>query len=62
MSVTLIVLFLLVGIIVGIISGMVGIGGGLLLVPIFVLFFGFSYHLAAGTTLEIGRASCRERG
>lgn len=53
MSLTMIIVFLIVGLIVGIISGMVGIGGGLLLVPVFVLFFGFSYHLAAGTTLAL---------
>ncbi len=53
MSITLIVIFLLVGVFVGVVSGMVGIGGGLLFLPIFVMFFGFSYHLAAGTTLAL---------
>ena len=35
----------------GVAAGMVGIGGGVLLVPFFALFFGFSQHRAQGTTL-----------
>jgi uncharacterized protein len=35
----------------GIAAGMVGIGGGVLLVPLLGLWFGFSQHLAQGTSL-----------
>lgn len=35
----------------GIASGMFGIGGGVLLVPLLVLLFGFSQHRAQGTSL-----------
>lgn len=35
----------------GVAAGMVGIGGGVLLVPLLGLFFGFSQHLAQGTSL-----------
>jgi uncharacterized membrane protein YfcA len=35
----------------GVAAGMVGIGGGVLLVPILGLFFGFSQHRAQGTSL-----------
>lgn len=35
----------------GIASGLFGIGGGVLLVPLLVLFFGFSQHRAQGTSL-----------
>ena len=35
---------------VGILSGMVGVGGGIVLVPILVIFFGFSQHMAQGTS------------
>ena len=43
--------FLLVGLTVGGISGLCGIGGGVLLVPILVWLFGFDQPKAAGTTL-----------
>ncbi len=42
---------LLLGVFIGIISGLVGIGGGALLVPILVLFYGMSQHKAQGTSL-----------
>lgn len=42
---------LLLGVFIGIISGLVGIGGGALLVPILVLFYGMTQHKAQGTSL-----------
>jgi uncharacterized membrane protein YfcA len=39
------------GFLVGLVSGTMGIGGGILLVPLMVLGFGFSQHLAQGTSL-----------
>ncbi len=42
--------FVVTGLLIGVLSGMVGIGGGIVLVPILVLFFGFSQHLAQGTS------------
>lgn len=42
---------LLVAAICGVASGMFGIGGGVLLVPLLVLLFGFSQHRAQGTSL-----------
>ena len=42
---------LLLGVVIGIISGMVGIGGGALLVPALVLLYGMSQHKAQGTSL-----------
>ena len=41
----------LVACICGITSGMFGIGGGVLLVPLLALLFGFSQHRAQGTSL-----------
>jgi hypothetical protein len=43
--------FLLLGGISGILSGFLGIGGGTLIIPVLIYFFGFSQHLAQGTTL-----------
>lgn len=46
-----IIRFLLVGISVGICSGVFGIGGGIILIPLLILFFGFSQHAANGISL-----------
>ena len=51
MSTTSLIFLLLVGLYAGFLSGMVGIGGGILIVPVLVYFFGFSQHKAQGTTL-----------
>ena len=40
-----------VGIVVGVVSGVVGIGGGILFVPALVWFFGMSQFRAQGTSL-----------
>lgn len=47
------VYFLLLGLTAGIISGLIGIGGGSIIVPALVFLFGFSQHLAQGTTLAL---------
>jgi uncharacterized membrane protein YfcA len=48
-----IVLSIVLGLAAGVLSGLLGIGGGILIVPAFVLIFGFSQHLAQGTTLAL---------
>jgi len=45
--------FIILGLIVGIISGVIGIGGGIFIVPSLVYFFNFSQHQAQGTTLAL---------
>ena len=44
-------LALLTGLLIGAVAGMVGIGGGVLLVPCLVYFFHMSQHKAQGTSL-----------
>jgi uncharacterized membrane protein YfcA len=46
-------LYLLLGLIAGTLSGLIGIGGGTIIVPALVFLFGFSQHLAQGTTLAL---------
>jgi uncharacterized membrane protein YfcA len=42
---------LVLGLVAGVIGGMFGIGGGLIMVPALVLFFGFDVKTATGTSL-----------
>jgi len=44
-------MILLVGLIVGVISGIVGIGGGILFVPALIWLLGMDQHKAQGTSL-----------
>jgi uncharacterized membrane protein YfcA len=44
-------LILLIGLVVGMVSGVVGIGGGILFVPALVWLFGMDQHKAQGTSL-----------
>jgi len=48
-----IALSLLVGLLGGVISGMLGIGGGIVMVPALAFLFGLGQHQAQGTTLAL---------
>lgn len=50
---TNILLYLLLGLIAGILSGLIGIGGGIIIIPALVFLFGLSQHMAQGTTLAL---------
>jgi len=45
--------FVLAGIFAGIMSGVAGVGGGFVVVPMLVFFFGFTIQAAQGTTLAL---------
>ena len=51
MTPTIIFILLAVGLLAGFLSGMVGIGGGIIIVPVLVYFLGYTQHQAQGTTL-----------
>ncbi|MDB5209848.1 MAG: permease [Sediminibacterium sp.] len=53
MSLSVIILLILIGIAAGFLSGLVGIGGGVIIVPALVILLGFSQKLAQGTSLGI---------
>ena len=44
---------LVVGVAAGFLAGLLGIGGGILMVPAMVLLFGFDQHVAQGTSLLV---------
>ena len=44
-------LFVFLGCAAGVLSGLIGIGGGVILIPSLIFLLGFSQHLAEGTTL-----------
>jgi len=53
MSPVFIIGLILLGLFAGFISGVVGIGGGVIIVPLLVMLFGFTEHSAQGTTLAL---------
>lgn len=53
MNAEMIILILVIGLAAGILSGLVGVGGGLIIVPALVFFLGFSQHQAQGTSLGL---------
>lgn len=53
MNMQTIIILILVGIAAGMLSGLVGVGGGIIIVPALVFFLGFSQKMAQGTSLGI---------
>ena len=47
------VLYVVLGVVAGMASGLIGIGGGIIVVPALIYIFGFSQHAAQGTTLAM---------
>jgi uncharacterized protein len=46
-------LYVVLGLVAGVFGGIFGIGGGIILIPALVFFFGLTQHQAQGTTLAI---------
>ncbi|MEP6950658.1 MAG: sulfite exporter TauE/SafE family protein [Ginsengibacter sp.] len=53
MSLQVIIILFLVGLAAGILGGLVGVGGGIIIVPSLIYFLGFSQKEAQGTSLGI---------
>jgi uncharacterized protein len=51
MNFSLIITLLLIGLVAGVLSGMIGIGGGIIIVPSLVYFLGLTQHQSQGTSL-----------
>ena len=46
-------IIVLIGLAAGVLSGLVGVGGGIILVPALVYFLGYTQHQAQGTSLGV---------
>jgi uncharacterized membrane protein YfcA len=53
MSTTLLLGLILLGLLSGFLSGLIGIGGAVIIIPALVFLFGFEQHLAQGTTIAL---------
>ena len=47
------VLFVVIGLVAGLLSGVFGIGGGVVIVPALIYWAGFTQHRATGTSLAV---------
>ncbi len=47
------ILIIIIGLAAGILSGLVGVGGGIIMVPALVLFLHYNQHQAQGTSLAV---------
>ena len=53
MSTYIILMLVLIGLAAGILSGLIGVGGGIIVVPALILLLGFSQQQAQGTSLGL---------
>lgn len=51
MDIQHLIIILIIGLIAGVLSGLLGIGGAVFIIPALVMFLGFSQQTAQGTTL-----------
>ena len=51
MSILTIIGLIIIGLLAGLLSGLVGVGGGILMIPLLIIFLGFTQHQAQGTAL-----------
>lgn len=53
MSLTTVLILIIIGLFTGLLAGMLGIGGGLIVIPALILVMGYSQHAAQGTSLAM---------
>lgn len=51
--IVVIIAYILLGLVAGALSGLIGIGGGVIIVPALVFLFGLSQQMAQGTTIAL---------
>jgi uncharacterized membrane protein YfcA len=53
MSINDIIILIIIGLTAGIVSGLMGVGGAIIMVPALVFFLGLTQHQAQGTSLSV---------
>ena len=53
MDLTTLLILIGIGLLAGMLSGLIGVGGGIIIVPALVYLLGFNQHLAQGTSLAL---------
>jgi len=53
MNASTLIILILIGLAAGAFSGLVGLGGGIIMIPAMVLFLGMSQYMAQGTSLAV---------
>lgn len=53
MNATVIIALILIGLLAGVLSGILGVGGGVIMIPLMILLLGFNQHQAQGTSLAV---------
>ncbi|MBN2164853.1 MAG: sulfite exporter TauE/SafE family protein [Marinilabiliaceae bacterium] len=53
LNISQVIILLAIGLASGFLSGTMGVGGGIIVVPALVYFLGFSQHMAQGTSLAL---------
>lgn len=53
MNIEIVFILIIIGLVAGSFSGLVGIGGGIIIIPMLIYFLGFTQHQAQGTSLAI---------
>lgn len=53
MTVTLVLTLVIIGLLAGFLSGLIGVGGGIIMVPMFLIFLGLTQHQAQGLSLAV---------
>tara|TARA_B100000767_G_scaffold19610_1_gene17930 strand:- start:81 stop:485 length:405 start_codon:yes stop_codon:yes gene_type:complete len=51
MSISTFVVLIIIGLLAGIISGLVGVGGGIIIIPLLIILLGLTQHQSQGTAL-----------
>ena len=53
MDITTVIILVVTGLAAGVLGGLVGVGGGIIIIPVLVVILGMSQHMAQGTSLAV---------